>query len=462
MKLYSLLTITYVAAQKQDAIDRATAIEHWETKGTCSAKQDGYANNKCDNDDGWCCHGDDSVQCLDNIVESLKRNYEYKHAERKGKEQEWWCMVPREKRTAKERAQIEKCLKSFDPSKYNTDHGKIGFFHRLLSKIVSERIDRPHYQCNTINKLRENFVNYLKLRKSCAKDTSAWKKKENAKAKKEAEREEKEEERKLKKEAAKEKKQEKKAEKQAEKAEAAGEGRKRREDESEEDFYFDENNKSEVVDAEADAELNSLFDSLMKLEDNDQMTTEDLQAFFDSDCTGDDIDVDMCQEVANILTNGADTRSEEEKASMEVLIKVSKARRGIVSWSKSFIPAELTRCRKKRNKLNMKTRSTVSRMLDMRKRFNTNPDKLAAARRQKKAKITAKSLRIETAKNRAAEKKQKEQDKKERVAEKAAAVEERLANKAEREQALAERTAKQEAKAAAKAAAEAESSDVQE
>ena len=63
----------------------------------------------------------------------------------------------------------------------------------------------------------------------------------------------------------------------------------RREDESEEDFYFDENNKSEVVDAEADAELNSLFDSLMKLEDNDQMTTEDLQAFFDSDCTGDDI-----------------------------------------------------------------------------------------------------------------------------------------------------------------------------
>ena len=130
-------------------------------------------------------------------------------------------------RTAKERAQIEKCLKSFDPSKYNTDHGKIGFFHRLLSKIVAERIDRPHYQCNTINKLRENFVNYLKLRKSCAKDTSAWKKKENAKAKKEAEREEKEEERKLKKEAAKEKKQEKKAEKQAEKAEAAEEGRKR-------------------------------------------------------------------------------------------------------------------------------------------------------------------------------------------------------------------------------------------
>ena len=63
----------------------------------------------------------------------------------------------------------------------------------------------------------------------------------------------------------------------------------RREDENEEDFYFDESNKNEVVDAEADAELNSLFDSLMRLEDSDQMTTEDLQAFFDSDCNGDDI-----------------------------------------------------------------------------------------------------------------------------------------------------------------------------
>ena len=85
----------------------------------------------------------------------------------------------------------------------------------------------------------------------------------------------------------------------------------------------------------------------------------------------------MCQEVANILSVGADKRSEEQKDSMEILIKVSKSRRGIVSWSKSFIPADLTKCRKKRNKLNMKTRSYVSRILDMRKRFNTNPDKLA-------------------------------------------------------------------------------------
>jgi len=401
MKLYSLLTITYVAAQRQDAIDRALEIEHWEAKGTCSAKQAGYANNKCNNDDGWCCHAEDtSGDCLPNIVDSLKNNFEYKHAERKAKEQEWWCMVPRAQRTAKERAQIEKCLKSFDPSKYNTDHGKIGFFHRLLSKIVHERIDRPYYQCNTIQKLRENFVNYLKLRKSCAKDTSTWKKKQNAKAKKEAEKEEKEEERKVKKQAVKEKKQAKKAEKLAENAEDDEVDRKRREDENEEDFYFDESNKNEVVDAEADAELNSLFDSLMRLEDSDQMTTEDLQAFFDSDCNGDDIDVDMCQEIATILAEDADKRSEEQKDSMEVLIKVSKARRGIVSWSKSFVPTDLTRCRKKRNKLNQKTRSTVSRMLDMRKRFNTNPDKLAAVRRQKKAKIIAKSLRIETAKNR--------------------------------------------------------------
>ena len=85
----------------------------------------------------------------------------------------------------------------------------------------------------------------------------------------------------------------------------------------------------------------------------------------------------MCQEIATILAEDADKRSDEQKDSMEVLIKVSKARRGIVSWSKSFVPTDLTRCRKKRNKLNQKTRSTVSRMLDMRKRFNTNPDKLA-------------------------------------------------------------------------------------
>ena len=180
------------------------------------------------------------------MVASLKKNFEYKHAIRKNKPQEWWCVEPRPSEcllwsavwftnlipemSAKEKAQIEKCLKSFDPSSYTTSHGKIGFFHRLLSKIVSERIDRPHYQCNTLKKLRENFVDYLKLRKRCAKDLTEHKKKQKAKAAKEEEKEERKEAQKARKQNQKDKKAEKKAKKEAKEADArdaSGELRRR-------------------------------------------------------------------------------------------------------------------------------------------------------------------------------------------------------------------------------------------
>lgn len=454
MKLSSLLTII-VAAQNDQPDDRAAAITHWEVSGNCRAKDEGYKANKCGNvegnGDGWCCHGDEDNSCPEHMVKSLKKNFEYKHANRKNKPQEWWCVVPRPKMSAKEKAQIEKCLKSFDPSNYTTSHGKIGFFHRLLSKIVSERIDRPHYQCNTLKKLRENFVDYLKLRKRCAKDLTEHKKKEKAKAAKEAEKDARKEAQKQRKEDKKEKNVEKKAKKEAAKeAEDDDEAsRRRREEENEEDFFFDEENQSGIVDAAAENELNALIESLMKLEDSDEMTIEDLQEFYDNDCNGDDIDVDTCGEIAKILAGGSDTRSDDQKAAMEVLIKTSKSRRGIVSWSKTFIPNDLPHCRKKRNKLNTKTRTVVGRMVEMRKKYNTNPDKLAAARRHKKNKAAAKILRSQSAADRNADKEAKAAKAVERKEQKAEDTAERLANKAEREEKLKAREEKQTAKAAA-------------
>jgi len=465
MKLSNLLTIIVAAQNDQlDKDQRAAAIEHWDVNGNCKAKDEGYKQNKCGNvegnGDGWCCHGDLPNSCPPHMVASLKKNFEYKHAIRKNKPQEWWCVEPRPKMSAKEKAQIEKCLKSFDPSSYTTSHGKIGFFHRLLSKIVSERIDRPHYQCNTLKKLRENFVDYLKLRKRCAKDLTEHKKKQKAKAAKEEEKEERKEAQKARKENQKEKKAEKKAKKEAKEADArdaSGELRRRRDDEeNEEDFFFDEENQSGIVDAAAENELNALIDSLMKLEDSDEMTIEDLQEFYDNDCAGDNIDVDTCSEIAKILAGGSDTRSDEQKASMEVLIKTSKSRRGIVSWSKTFIPGDLPHCRKKRNKLNTKTRTYVGRMVEMRKKYNTNPDKLAAARRQKKNKAAARVLRAQTADDRVTEKKEKKAAAEERKEQKAEDKADRLANKAEREEKLKAREEKQAAKAAAQEADSAE------
>ena len=123
--------------------------------------------------------------------------------------------------SSKQKAQIEKCLKSYDPNSYTTGHGKIGFFHRLLSKIVMERIDRPHYQCNTTKKLRQNFVDYLKLRKNCAKDLSDHKKKEKSKAAKQAQKAENKEEQKKRKDAKKAKNDAKKAKKEEQAAKEA-------------------------------------------------------------------------------------------------------------------------------------------------------------------------------------------------------------------------------------------------
>ena len=169
--------------------------------------------------------------------------------------------------------------------------------------------------------------------------------------------------------------------------------RRDEDEEEEEDLFFDEGDEN-VVDKDAENELDALIESLMKLEDSDEMTIEDLQEFYDNDCVGDNIvstltagtdltvvikDADTCAEIAKILAGGSDTRSEEQKASMEVLIKTSKSRRGIVSWSKTFIPNDLAHCRKKRNKLNTKTRTVVGRMVEMRKKYNTNPDKLAVS-----------------------------------------------------------------------------------
>ena len=64
---------------------------------------------------------------------------------------------------------------------------------------------------------------------------------------------------------------------------------RRDDEENEEDFFFDEENQSGIVDAAAENELNALIDSLMKLEDSDEMTIEDLQEFYDNDCAGDNI-----------------------------------------------------------------------------------------------------------------------------------------------------------------------------
>jgi len=459
MKLYNLLTIIVAAQNDQlDKDQRAAAIEHWDANGNCKAKDEGYNKNKCGNEDGngdgWCCHGDEPNSCPPHMVESLKKNFEYKHAIRKNKPQEWWCVEPRPKVSSKQKAQIEKCLKSYDPNSYTTGHGKIGFFHRLLSKIVMERIDRPHYQCNTTKKLRQNFVDYLKLRKNCAKDLSDHKKKEKSKAAKQAQKEKNKVAKKERNDAKKAKNDAKKEKKEEKAAEEAAKDRRRRdedeeeEDETEEDLFFDEGDEN-VVDKDAENELDALIESLMKLEDSDEMTIEDLQEFYDNDCIGDNIDADTCAEIAKILAGGSDTRSEEQKASMEVLIKTSKSRRGIVSWSKTFIPNDLAHCRKKRNKLNTKTRTVVGRMVEMRKKYNTNPDKLAAKRRHKKNKIASRSLRTQVAADRDNEKKAKSAAAKERKEQKSEDVAERLASKAEREEKLKAREEKQAAKAAA-------------
>merc|ERR1712048_1017820 len=286
----------------------AQAVKHWEAiqNKPCSERQDGYAPNKC-GDDNWCCHSD-SQECPQNIIEDLEGDFVFKSA-------------IRQRRSAQENAKIDKCLKNYSGKSYQTEHGKIGFFHRTLSNIAKDWIDAPNYQCNAITTFRQNFLSFLRLRKTCQKKTNEWKKKtgndfdnwndwlEQKKAKKEENAE--------KKRARKEKKKEAK-------------NRTRRDEFEDEDLAF--------VDDEND-ELNSLFDSLQAIEDGG-FSDEDIRASLQADCTGDEIeDEDYCASLAAALQG---ERSVEDQQNMEILVKMSKARKGIRIWAIHSSPMVLT------------------------------------------------------------------------------------------------------------------------
>ena len=61
---------------------------------------------------------------------------------------------------------------------------------------------------------------------------------------------------------------------------------------------------------------------------------------------------------------------------MEILVKMSKARKGIRIWGHTFIPnGPHQHCNKKRNRLVAKTRFNVRRLMDMRRNHKSSPDK---------------------------------------------------------------------------------------
>jgi len=430
MKLFSFLTITHMA-MAQNASQIQAEVEKWSPSGkTCEGKS-GFAPGKCENERGFCCNVADTDSCDDKQRSELAKrydNYALYRPDQDNKFGGWQCMVPKKKKTAKQHAQIEKCLKSFDPTIYKSDHGKIGNFHKTLAKIMAGGVDRPGWQCEFLKKLRNGFYDYLKLRKECAGKASSKQKKANQKAKKQAARD------KVKEDLAKKQAENKEKRLQREEAKAQKEQeetRKRREDEQNEDevanvdeFVFNDDGSNEVADSSALKELNQIVDQLQGMEDYGDYTLDDLQAIYDKECSGNKVDdQEMCDDISNLLSG--EDRSTENVNAVTDLRKAGLARNGIKVWAKTYIP-NIGSCRKRRQALNEKTVLVVEKLLDMRIKYKTNPQKLKNKRNQKKAKEQAKAQREKEAAQREKEKEQKEK-------ERSAKLDEREKQKAEKQ-----------------------------
>lgn len=372
MKLSSSLIIAYVAANNSQQYEKAKSVKHWEAdkNNSCRETNDGYAPQKC-GEGNWCCHSD-SQKCPKEIIEDLKGDFVFKSAIRQNNEQKWWCMKPRDRRTAGENARIDKCLKNYSGKNYVTSHGKIGFFHRTLSNIAKDWIDAPAYQCHAITIFKQNFLSLLRLRKTCQQKTNAWKKKTGQNYDKwedwVAEQ--------------KQKKADKVAKKKAKKEEKKEAKRTRRDEFEDEGLAFNDDES---------AELNSLFESLKTIEDGG-FTDEDIKAAIEADCTGQEIeDEDYCAALAAALQG---ERSAEDQQNMEILVKMSKARKGIRIWGHTFIPSNHhAHCNKKRNRLIAKTRFNVRRLMDMRRNHKSSPDKNSSKAKNKRQRLQRKSDR---------------------------------------------------------------------
>merc|ERR1712241_932928 len=138
------------------------------------------------------------------------------------------------------------------------------------------------------------------------------------------------------------------------------------------------------------------------MEDFGDYTVDDLQALYNKECKGNKVeDQDQCDNIAALLSG--EDRSDDNVKAVTDLRKAGLARNGIKVWAKTYIP-NIGSCRKRRQALNEKTTLVVEKLLNMRIKYKTNPQKLKNERAQKKAKEQAKAQREKEAPQREKEK----------------------------------------------------------
>lgn len=266
-------------------------------------------------------------------------------------------------------------------------HGKIGFFIENLAKVLLHNIDRPQYQCRSLNKLKKTFNGLNKARKVCVGRKKAWEKRSKKKADNEKERNDKEEARALKQSA--------KAEKQA----AKDEEQNRRRRDTDESDDIDQNeivDETDVHDSKAVTDLQEMAQLMQDIEDGDKEIDQTiLESVLDSDCVDRESlsaeDNEQCDYMEDFFHNyDPSIASRKDKERAEIILRISKMFNGLKKWTDGYIPTfnhkinnsiyKCSRANLFKDKLNRMKR----RMHKKRREFATNKKKNDREKKQEK------------------------------------------------------------------------------